>query len=237
MKKISVFGDSHSRIFKKINIENVVLDVNNISGGTITGLAKRISTLEIKKTIITYLQNQELDYLILKFGQVDIELGYYYKLVVKNYTFTKQEYIDTIIDKYKLFLEDILKYIDKSKIIIWGINPPALLSKEKCLLYTSRIIFDNSKEKISELSNKIEHVEGRTKFSFDFNYNLHLLCEKMNIKYTEVFSEILTEKFVTNNYFTTDNDHHLKGIETDSSNFQPLNNLFTKQIRKIIDIQ
>ena len=139
MKKISVFGDSHSRIFKKINIKNIVLDVNNISGGTITGLAKRISTLEIKKTIIAYLQNQELDYLILKFGQVDIELGYYYKSVVKNDTFTKQEYIDIIIGKYKLFLEDILKYIDKSKIIIWGINPPALLSKKKCLLYTSRI--------------------------------------------------------------------------------------------------
>ena len=34
---------------------------------------------EIKKTIIAYLQNQELDYLILKFGQVDIELGYYYR--------------------------------------------------------------------------------------------------------------------------------------------------------------
>lgn len=234
LKKIVIFGDSHSRIFKKIEIPNVILDVNSISGGTITGLAKRISTLQIRKNIIDYLKNNEPDYLILKFGQVDIELSYYYKQVVKNNNFTKEEYIDTIISTYKLFLEEIMKYIDKSKIIIFGINPPALLSKEKCLLYTSRIIFDNSKEKISELSNKLEDIEERTKFSFNFNYNLHLLCEQMNIKYTEVFTELLNNKNITNNLYTNDNDHHLKGIENDSSNFEPLNNLFVNQIRKLL---
>ena len=74
---IKVFGDSHSRIFKKINLDKFKIDVDSISGASLNGLCKINSKLNINQKIINYLKNNKPDFLILKFGQVDIDLNYY----------------------------------------------------------------------------------------------------------------------------------------------------------------
>ena len=81
---IKIYGDSHSRIFKKIKLNRFKLNVENVSGASLIGLPKSNSKLKLRSKIITYLKNNKPDFLILKFGQVDIDLGYYYRIVVST---------------------------------------------------------------------------------------------------------------------------------------------------------
>jgi len=224
---IKIFGDSHSRVFKKIKINNYKIDCTSISGGTISGLPKRISTLQIRNKIIEYLEKNNPNILILKFGQVDIDLRYYYKLITSDKVIDKNIYIDDIILKYQQFINIILKYIDINKIIIYGINPPALKSKKSFYIYTKRIISYNGYEK---LYNNIETIQERTRFSKLFNNKLKKLCIINKIKYQEVFDELLGPDKIISDFYTNDNDHHLKGIENDNSNFEPINNIFRNSL-------
>ena len=58
-KKIYVFGDSHSRIFNFINIDNINFKVNYYSAASINGLCKNNSTLNIKEKIINEITNNK----------------------------------------------------------------------------------------------------------------------------------------------------------------------------------
>ena len=231
---IKVFGCSHSRIFRNVKLDKYSIDCENISGATLVGLPKRISTLDIKNRIITYLKENKPNFLILKFGQVDMELRYYYKIVVKGENIDKNEYIKDLISCYESFILGLLEHIDKEKIIIFGINPPALTDKDTCYIYTSKIIFDNNKASHDLLKSKIESIEERTSFSKLFNINLSEMCIKNNIKYTMVFDEFLNSQNIVSDFFTNNNDHHLKGIEYDESNFEPTNRLFKQKLELII---
>jgi GR25 family glycosyltransferase involved in LPS biosynthesis len=232
-KLVTVFGDSHARIFNKLNIKNLLINCNYISGASITGLPRHNSTLETKDKIIKYLKYNNCDYLILKFGQVDIDLGYYYKLVVKDIKISKESYIINLICNYSIFIKSLLKYISKSKIIIFGINPPSLISKSKCFEYTKKIVLDDVKLN-NNLYDLIESVEIRTKFSYLFNIKCKEFCKKENIRYTEVYKDFLNEKGIVSNKFTNDNNHHLNGIKDDNDNCTSTNELFEKCLLNII---
>ena len=243
MINIAIFGDSHSNVFNKFNVDGVNIFCNSISGGTISGLPKRISTLNIKNIIIDYLKNNSPDYIIFKFGQVDIELGYYYKNIIKNENINKEDYIKYLLDSYISFINEIEKYIDINKIIICGINPPCLISKSDCFEYTKRIIFENVNNNldiyIDKLNNLIENINNRTKFSTNFNYELRNLCKNKNIKYIEVFNELLTNEGILNDIFVDNNklEHHIKGISINSQTFEPINKYFKNLIFKLIKTQ
>lgn len=228
---IKVFGCSHSRVFKKLNLDHYNIDCENISGATLMGLPKRISTLDVKNRMIHYLKQNEPDFLVLKFGQVDIDLSYYYKLVVKGEKINKSEYIRNLINCYRKIIVELSEYIDKKKIIIFGINPPSLIDEQACYIYTSRIINANFS---NVLKNKIESIKERTKFSKLFNENLQQMCLEYDIKYTCVFDEVLNSDNVVSNRFTNNNDHHLKGIETDESHFEPTNQLFQDKLESVV---
>lgn len=231
---IKVFGCSHSRIFNKIKIKDYSINCEPISGATLSGLPKKISTLHVKNRIISYLEKNQPSFLILKFGQVDIDLKYYYRLVVKGEYLEQDEYIQQLLLCYNEFISELLPYIDKTKIIIFGINPPALIDKESCFKYTSKIILNNNKELYDLLKNNIKSIEERTSFSRSFNDKLNELCISKGIKYTEVFNEFLNSQNIVSNSFTHNNDHHLKGIESDQSYFKETNNLFKKKLESII---
>lgn len=240
VNNISIFGDSHSDIFEKINIENVNFHVNSISGGTLTGLPKRISTLNIQNQIINHIKINAPQFLILKFGQVDIDLGYYYKKIIKEKTINKQDYIKFLINCYDNFIINIQKYINKDKIVIWGINPPSLIDKNDCIKYTSRIIFENIEESLQDtytekLNNITEDIKSRTEFSYDFNYELRKYCKDKDIKYVEVFNELLTPEGILNYKFIDKqiNDHHLKGVGEHSVKYNLINKLFENYVLKL----
>ena len=240
VNNISIFGDSHSDIFEKINIENINFHVNSISGGTLTGLPKRISTLNIQNQIINHIKINVPQFLILKFGQVDIDLGYYYKKIIKEETINKQDYIKSLINCYDDFIINIQKYINKDKIVIWGINPPSLIDKDDCIKYTSRIIFENIEESlqdtyIEKLKIITEDIKSRTEFSYDFNYELRKYCKDNNIKYVEVFNELLTSEGILDFKFIDKqiNDHHLKGVGEHSVKYDVINKLFENYVLKL----
>ena len=231
---IKVFGDSHSRIFKKCNILNHVIDCENISGATLAGLPKRISTLDVKNRMIDYLKNNKPDFLILKFGQVDIDLSYYYKIVVKKEEIDKSEYIQNLLSCYEKLIVELSYYIDKKKIIIFGINPPSLVKKESCYIYTSKIVLNKNEHLSGLLKDKIESIQERTYFSKLFNIQLKDMCCKNDIKFIEVFDEFLNSENIVSDMFTNNNDHHLKGIETDESYFEQTKVLFQEKLESII---
>ncbi len=238
---IKVYGDSHSRIFKKIKLKNHIMSVENISGASLSGLPNRESKLKIRNRIINFLKNNKPSYLILKFGQVDIDLGYYYRIVVKNQNIDHKIYINNMIKNYILFIKDISKYISIDKIIVFGINPPSLIDKNRCVDYTKRIIFENNSEfnNNTDFKNKliktIKNIQNRTEFSKLFNNTCKYYCNKNNIKYSEVFDELLDNDKIISKKFTNNNDHHIKGVENDESNFEPTNKLFKNALLKIIN--
>ena len=232
---IKIFGDSHSRIFKKINLNKYDIDVESISGASLSGLTNKNSQLQVKNKILNYLQNNKPSFLILKFGQVDIDLQYYFKIVMKNQKINKEIYIRNMINNYIKFIHELSKIYPKNKIIIYGINPPSLIDKQKCFEYTLRIIAEkNINEDIkTKLLNNIESIQQRTSFSKLFNDTCKYYCNKNNIKYTEVFHEMIENNIIMSKY-TNNNDHHIKGIENENSNFEPTNSLFKKSLINII---
>lgn len=235
--KVKVFGDSHSRIFKYLKPKNIEFDLKFISGATITGFGKRHSSLNVKNNILEFLRNNTIDYkfIILKFGQVDIDLGYYYKIVLKGLNLDYKKYIENLIDIKEKFLNELIKYDVKDKLIIFGINPPSLVDKKNCFIYTKKIIMVNElDESLKEiLFNNIPTYEKRVEISRYYNQKTLELCKKMNIKYLEIFDEFfLKDNKTLNQEFTLDNDHHLKGI-CDGSN-KELNKIYNNKLENFI---
>ena len=116
---IKIYGDSHSRIFKKIKLNRFKLNVENVSGASLIGLPKSNSKLKLRSKIITYLKNNKPDFLILKFGQVDIDLGYYYRIVVKNQSIIKREYVNNLVIKYINFINELSQLYPKQNNNFW----------------------------------------------------------------------------------------------------------------------
>ena len=209
-KIIKVFGDSHARIFRKLTLPGYKIDCESISGATITGLPKRISTLNVKSNIVDYIMHNDPQYIILKFGQVDIDLKYPYYIINGNDT---RGFIEKVVNSYEIFLNEIIKIYDKKKIIIYGINPPSLLKLESYLEYIGRIIHIDTYAKQQLFLKMSRSLKERVEISRRFNHQIHQMCKRLNINYNEVFEEFLDCNGVTSTNFTTDRDHHLRGIE------------------------
>lgn len=236
---IKVFGDSHATIFKNIKVNNFEIECKTISGASIVGLPRKKSSLDVRNLIIDYLKNKNPDYLILNFGQVDIDLGFYYKLVVQNRKFNKRKYIKKLIILYDIFINDILKYICKSKLIICDINPPSLKTKESCYKYTKKIVFSKKIKETLENNNKLieklEDIKVRTEFSECFNTYLKNYCENNNIKFLNTFYDFLGENKILLDKFTDNDNHHIKGLKSESDYFNDTNIIFTKKLNKLLN--
>ncbi len=141
-KKYVIFGDSHSKFFTSQNHKDIEINLYQINGASMAGFGKRQSTLKvadkIRQTIYEY---QDLDLLILKFGQVDVDLGYYYKLVVKQENIKFIDFAEKVISIYFNFIDSLA--LEKRLIYIFGINLPSLFTKDNAVKYTSRIITEN----------------------------------------------------------------------------------------------
>ncbi len=61
------------------------------SGASLKGLLKEDSTLNYKKYIYENIDKESI--IILKFGQVDMEYGYYYTNIIKKISISIDDYI------------------------------------------------------------------------------------------------------------------------------------------------
>ena len=80
-----------------------------------------------------------------------------------------------------------------------------------------------------------EDIKSRTEFNYDFNYELRKYCKDNNIKYVEVFNELLTSEGILDFKFIDKqiNDHHLKGVGEHSVKYDVINKLFENYVLKL----
>lgn len=91
MRRVKIHGDSHSVYFKKTGISHWTTSYplkeydtscRSFDGASIKGLGRLRSTLRIRDVVVS--EAKEADVLVLCFGQVDIELGFFYVNLVKK---------------------------------------------------------------------------------------------------------------------------------------------------------
>lgn len=225
MIKILVIGDSHTQYFKvNDELREIYKELNNIEiipvvihGSTIKGFGRRESTLNTRKELFQQIQHENPDYVCLSFGQVDIELGYYYSMVVKNLDLDFNLYCDELINSY---METIIGLnIPLDKIIVKGINVTTLTkSRFKALRYTSRIITENikNKEEINHLtkvlSARLPDANQRILNHLNFNEKLKFTAKMIGIKYFDINKDIINQEIGTVYDFLIPaylGDHHL----------------------------
>lgn len=148
---IKVFGDSHSKFFfegichfGRIGVRSPApfrVVGKAINAASVAGLRGENSTLNVASTIKEELPLTER--LLLAFGQVDLELGYYYRLCVKKESKAPEEYVEWLIDIYSKFLDKLS--LSNVTVALKGVNLTALSPKPFALRYISRIVTEGKR--------------------------------------------------------------------------------------------
>lgn len=215
MANIYCIGDSHVYGFKFSNQSINNYTVNLISGASLTGLPRRTSSTNSNQIIHNILKSKKYDYVVLKFGQVDLELGYWFKKL-KNKQLTMKELMNNLINSYELFIKQFLEY--KHKLIIFGINLPSIFEKKN---FIHRIADATKIEKeivVNEFSNEKDFdLDVRTNNVIIFNKLLKSICENNKIKYVDNIEQTydgITGKLKLKYHQKRDNDHHISVEKT-----------------------
>ncbi len=221
-EKIFIFGDSHARYFdvndKVIShapwVRGVNIDLHKYPASTIIGLGRRNSTLNLSDKIKSILSDDRSSARCFCFGQVDIELGFYFRKIVKNEDITFDDFIPHLLDNYKSFLDNH----NNGKLILKGINLTVLKNEQFAINYVSRIITENiddeklRREYIIKLKSSFDSFKLRNKAMIDFNRGLKVLSKSSGWKYFDINDEISNftpGKGVIDSYIPSGNDHHL----------------------------
>ena len=223
--KYLCFGDCRAFFF---NTDNCL--AFDYHGSTLSGLGKRESVLNIRDKItkeIKLYYNKNVN-IILKFGQVDIELVYWYKIIEddnlnnvdeNNLNLRINNLYSKLISAYKIFIDYIITIVDKKNIIIFGIDLPSIIDNDKYINWIVKKgrITKDPKEYIYKLKSILFTPEKRTIISINFNKLLKNMCLEMNIKYTDNISDVLdTEKnILKKKYHSIDNEHIYNNINND----------------------
>lgn len=211
-KIVYIFGDSHCVIF--VGAEKKFKScVAGLDSASISGLNEKTSRLEYGKHVIDILTNMPKTYYsILKLGQVDLEFIMYYKIYCKKEVFTFEDFCKSIIDKYREFINKLLKI--NENIIIASINLPSYHDNINIRDYIFRTInnsvFPEIDTKIDEKLSDFSLTQITKNFMY-FNELLFNLANEMNLKFfdtTPLFIDndikLLKEEF-------KDHTHHYKG--------------------------
>lgn len=152
--RIHVFGDSHSRhllpngavMAERLGIRGKKLTIEGeaIIASSIAGFRPKASTLQTKEIIRAALPQAQ--YLMLGFGQVDLELGYYYRRVIKeDQTLTPESYVPWLIDIYMEFIASM--DFPAERLAVKGCHLTVFSNRRFTTRYLKRII---TGEKIPE---------------------------------------------------------------------------------------
>ena len=97
--KIFIYGCSHCKCFirERIKLNNIEIINKFISGASMSGIVRDISTLDYKSIINKNMKNNLNNYHVFKFGQVDVEYIYLHKTLIKNIEIQKHTFYAEII--------------------------------------------------------------------------------------------------------------------------------------------
>lgn len=183
-----------------------------IHAASVAGFRGKVSTLNTKKIIEDALPNAER--LTLGFGQVDLELGYYYRLIVKQEEgLEEQSYVKWLVGIYQRFISDLLSNCS-IPLVIKGANATVLSTPFFTQYYVSRIISDGKGSK-QQWRRKLESCllseDQQNKMTYDFNAQMKSWCSEHGVGYFDVNSGICDPKTgrVRLEFHRAQPDHHL----------------------------
>ncbi len=208
---IYIFGCSHTKCFIRdsINIYNINIYNKFISGASLLGFTRTESKLDYQNIINNYITNDNTNYYLFKFGQVDIEYVYYYKLYILKQEIKMEEYCIDLINKY---IRLLLKYKTiNNNIIVCGLN---------LCNFKSYILNLNN-----HLNMKIEVNENDVNSNLLlFNKILQKECEQNNIIYFDLIKETteINKGIIRIKNEFIGYDYHYKGAESKTTYIQYL---------------
>lgn len=215
-KKLIILGDSHvgplynaREIFKSFTQDPLLLVIR---GATIAGFGKRQSSLDTFSKLNVLIEEVSPEAVVLKLGQVDVDLGQYYRATIKNEDIKKINYFDSYIDDY---LNSIALLPQISRYFVCTINLPTLVHHKDAVYYTSKVIHENiadkpmRREKVAILRQIMPSIEDRTQMTIAFNQCLTSKCKEYDIPFIDETAYFLDEQTgLVKEQFRSTNDHH-----------------------------
>lgn len=196
---IAIFGDSHAKFFFDtpffVGRQGLRLPLafrvkgEFISASSVAGFRPGVSKLKVKDQIAAALPGTRR--LVLAFGQVDLELGYYYRLAVKRETVDPDGYVDWLARIYEDFLNGLrLSGID---VALKGVNLTALSPRPFAIRYVARIVTEGTGKKPIEGDHLIEpHIlseDDQNRMHLAFNDRLKAIAAKNGHRYFDIVQE------------------------------------------------
>lgn len=222
--KILSYGDSHIKYltltdqiqnYGSSKFKNWMVDNNIIRASSIKGFGRRKSTLNVSNFIDNDMVKKKFDFLVLGFGQVDIELGYYYSTYVKGEVVEFNDYCNLLVGNYFEFIKKLK--INPEKIVMKGVNLPVLIcDKNKAMRYTHTVISENINDELGKhtIKNKMRESFPSDKIRINrhllFNEMLKEKCNFNSMKYFDVNDRIVDSNGdIKVNMIPANQDHHL----------------------------
>ncbi len=201
---VLVLGDSHSRSFFNQPLLGPFIDAggverkiycHKIRGASMTGFGRRKSSLALRSVTHRLVKKYRnyCSHTVYAFGQVDVELGLYYRWLEGGKYFDPNDLFEEIIGKY---IENILKFRTKTTPIIKGINQTVLEDHKTSVQYVSRVLHkpkhtDADNPHFQKLLEIYPPYEARKAISNDFNHLLKTKSENAGIRYFDLNSQLV----------------------------------------------
>lgn len=225
--KITCIGDSHAKYFLPkllgyarmgVNPKRLRFEGQAITAASLAGFRPGRSTLDTKAIIDNKLK--DADRVILAFGQVDLELGYYYRSVIKGEHLTPNAYIAWLHEIYRNFLVEL--ETRGKRVAVKGVNLTVLCQKPFATRYVSRIIDRDRGDDAAQLAALREIIlseNEQNSMHLSFNAGLAALVEELDMLYFDINTEIsrrdpisrvpMPERGVSPEFIPGHFDHHL----------------------------
>ena len=218
---VTIVGDSHVELFEHLATEPLelpdgrIVDANvlAVKGATIRGCGRKKSTLDVRRNSLGAIRPID-QAVVLCYGQVDIELGYYYRLHVKREELEYEAFAQELADSY---VERIAALPLVATPILKGVNLSVLThSRRRAIIFTSQILFetpDDAEKRealVAELEEVFPEADELDRRHRIFNAYLKAACLRQGVEYFD-FLEATTEPIsgrIRRSYVPGGNNHH-----------------------------
>lgn len=197
---VDIIGDSHTMFFKadfnsvrRMGVNTrlaFVPRVQQVNAASLTGVRRYASTLRLKELIETTAANAS--HLIIALGQVDLELGFYYRQAVKGEEWAPADYIEFLAEIYAGLLDGIRGA--PCKVALKGVNLTVLSTPLFSRKYLSRILTEKAPEEREAAEKKLRELvlneRQQNGFHLDFNRRINALADQFGIRYFDINEKI-----------------------------------------------
>ena len=225
---VLVLGDSHAKSFfqqghvPEIPGQNISIYGAAINAASVTGFGRMRSSLNLNTRVREQIEQHRdmCQHVVFALGQVDVELGLYYRWVVKDEMVDPEVLFAEIIDLYINNINDMCGGLQPT---IKGINQTVLKKQSHARYYASRIIIekDHYLKQIAPLKARLRAVypsyDVRLTISNMFNEILARAAQKADIPYFDINDSIVDKETgeVADAFCPNFSDHHIvNSVET-----------------------